>query len=316
MTTQGNSVIKAHILMIFLVMLWGFDYVVAKFGMYDLTPTCLLFMRVSIGAIVLGIIKLVRRDMSLIKKRDIPILIACSMFGEILYFECEFNAMTYLPVSLLTILLAFVPALSVVIERVVFKRKANVKIIIGIIFCIVGIVFVIGADFSILFEGRMIGYLIAFGAVICWNVFNFLTAELDEYDSISLAFMQLLCAGLILAPFALHSMPAPEQWDGSLLIIVLYMGVVNAALGFVIYVYAIKVIGPTPAAVYSDFMPVTSAICGVIFLHETITPLQIAGGIIVVAAGYVVIREKGKLDEQRQGMNNDNVCDIIQSDKS
>ena len=94
------------------------------------------------------------------------------------------------------------------------------------------------------------------------------------------------------------------------------MGVVNAALGFVIYVYAIKVIGPTPAAVYSDFMPVTSAICGVIFLHETITPLQIAGGIIVVAAGYVVIREKGKLDEPRQGMNNDNVCDIIQSDKS
>ena len=302
MSSKGNSIIKAHILMVFLVMLWGFDYVVAKFGMYDLTPTCLLFMRISIGAIVLGIVKLVRRDRSLIRKKDIPLLIACSIFGEILYFECEFNAMTYLPVSLLTILLAFVPAISVVIERVVFKRKANGKIIIGILFCIVGIVFVIGADFSILFEGRLIGYLIAFGAVICWNIFNFLTAELEEYDSISLAFMQLFCAGLILAPFALHSIPSMGQWDTTLVIIVLYMGIVNAALGFVIYVYAIKVIGPTPAAVYSDFMPVTSAICGVIFLRETITPLQIVGGIIVVAAGYVVIREKGKLDEERLGL--------------
>lgn len=297
--STNNSKIKAHILMIMLVMLWGFDYVVAKFGMYDLTPTCLLFSRISIGAIVLGIVKAARRDRSLVRKKDIPLVIACAIFGEILYFECEFNAMTYLPVSLLTILLAFVPAISVIIERVVFKRKANGKIIIGILFCILGIVFVIGADFSILFEGRLIGYLIAFGAVICWNLFNFITAALDRYDSISLAFMQLFCAGVILAPFALHSMPPLGQWEGSLWLIVLYMGVVNAALGFVIYVYAIKVIGPTPAAVYSDFMPVTTAICGVIFLHETITPLQIIGGIIVVAAGYVVIREKGKLDEER-----------------
>ncbi|MCR5035117.1 MAG: DMT family transporter [Clostridia bacterium] len=302
MSNSKNTIIKAHILMIFLVMLWGFDYVVAKFGMYDLTPNCLLFARISIGAIALGIVKVIRRDKSFFAKKDIPLVIACSIFGEILYFECEFNAMSYLPVSLLTILLAFVPALSVLVERVVFKRKANKKIIIGIIGCIVGIVFVIGADFSILLEGRLIGYLIAFGAVICWNIFNFLTDALRKYDSISLAFLQLTCAGLILLPLALRSMPALSAWPASLWAIVLYMGIVNAAIGFVIYVFAIKVIGPTPAAIYSDFMPVSTAICGVIFLHETITPLQIVGGIIVVAAGYIVIREKGKLDEERLGL--------------
>ena len=302
MSNSKSTTIKAHILMVFLVMLWGFDYVVAKFGMYDLTPTCLLFARISIGAIALGIVKVIRRDKSFFAKQDIPLVIACSIFGEILYFECEFNAMSYLPVSLLTILLAFVPALSVLIERVIFKRKANKKIIIGIIGCIVGIVFVIGADFSILLEGRLIGYLIAFGAVICWNIFNFLTDALRKYDSISLAFLQLTCAGLILLPLALCSMPALSTWPTSLWAIVLYMGIVNAAIGFVIYVFAIKVIGPTPAAIYSDFMPVSTAICGVIFLHETITPLQIVGGIIVVAAGYIVIREKGKLDEERLGL--------------
>lgn len=299
MSNAKSTKIKAHILMIILVMMWGFDYVVAKFGMYDLTPTCLLFSRISIGAITLGIVKVIRRDKSFIALKDIPLVIACAIFGEIVYFECEFNAMSYLPVSLLTILLAFVPALSVLVERVIFKRKANKKIILGILFCIVGIAFVIGADFSVLLEGRLFGYLLAFGAVISWNIFNFITDALGKYDSVNLAFLQLTCAALILLPPALHSMPALSTWPGSLWAIVLYMGILNAALGFVIYVYAIKAIGPTPTAVYSDFMPVSTAICGLIFLHETITPLQIIGGIIVVAAGYVVIREKGKLDEER-----------------
>ena len=201
MNSNKSTRIKAHILMSFLVILWGFDYVVAKFGMYDLTPTGLLFSRIVIGAATLGIVKIIRRDKSFIHKRDIPLVIACAVFGEVLYFECEFNAMTYLPVSLLTILLAFVPALSVVIERVVYKRRANSKIVLGVVFCIVGIVFVIGADFSILLQGRLLGYLLAFGAVICWNLFNFITAKLEEYDSLTLAFLQLTCAGIILAPW-------------------------------------------------------------------------------------------------------------------
>ena len=302
MRSKKKQKIKVHILMILLVMTWGLDYVVAKFGMYDLTPTCLLFSRIAVGTVALGIIKAIRRDKSLVHKKDIPLVIVCAVFGEIMYYECEFNAMTYLPVSLLTILLAFVPVLSVFIERVIYKRKANKKILAGIIFCIIGIIFVIGADFSILLEGRLLGYLIAFGAIICWNIFNFITAALSEYDSITVAFLQLLCAGLILAPFALHSMPPLSQWPGSLWAMVLYMGIVSAAVGFVIVVYALKIIGPTPAAVYSDFMPVSTAICGAIFLHETLTPLQIVGGIIVIAAGYIVIREKGKLDEERNGL--------------
>ena len=106
----------------------------------------------------------------------------------------------------------------------------------------------------------------------------------------------------MLAPLALHGMVPPSEWSGGLWLIIAYMGIVNSGVGFIIFVYALQIIGPTPSAVYSDFMPVSTAICGAIFLHESISPLQIVGGIIVVAAGYVVIREKGKLDEQRQGL--------------
>ncbi len=302
MRHSGNKKIKAHILMSLLVVTWGFDYIVAKFGMYELTPTNLLFLKLLAGAVVVGIMKAARRDWSLIRKKDIPVLLACAFFGEIMYFECEYNAMSFLPVALLTIVLAFVPAVSVAIERIFFHRRPNSIIIIGIIFCILGIAFVIGADFHILMEGRIIGYLIAFGAVIFWNTYNFLTASLEDYDAVTISFLQLLCSSIMIAPLALHDMVPPSQWSGALWLIVLYIGIINSGIGYVIIVYVLQVIGPTPAAVYSNFLPVTTAFFGAVFLGEMITPLQIIGGIVVVAAGFVVIREKGKLDEERLGL--------------
>ena len=285
--------------MIFLVITWGFDYVTSKFGMDELTPTCLMFMKFFIGLITVAIIKAARRDRSLISKRDIPVLILCAIFGQILYFECEYNAMSYLPVSLLTILLAFVPAFSVIIERVFLKRKANKKMIFGIAGCILGIALVIGADLDIIFQGRLLGYIIAFGAILAWNIYNFLTASLEKYDPITLACLQMLCACIILSPVAIHNMTPVTQWSGTLIAILIYMGIIGAAVGYMISIYALKTIGPTATSVYSDFLPVSTAIFGVLFLHETMSPLQIVGGIIVIAAGYIVIREKGRLDEAR-----------------
>ena len=59
-----------------------------------------------------------------------------------------------------------------------------------------------------------------------------------------------------------------------------------------IVIYGLKKLGPTISAIYSNFLPVTSTFFGWIFLSENISLFQIAGGIIVISAGYVVIREK------------------------
>jgi drug/metabolite transporter (DMT)-like permease len=75
-----------------------------------------------------------------------------------------------------------------------------------------------------------------------------------------------------------------------------YLGVVSCALGFFIYVNALSVIGATPCALFSTFMPVTAAFFGRIILNETLTPLQIVGGLIVVVSACVVLRQKSLLD--------------------
>lgn len=76
------------------------------------------------------------------------------------------------------------------------------------------------------------------------------------------------------------------------------MGLISAGFGFYIYVYALRILGPTTNAVYSNFLPLTATFFGWLFFGEMISPLQIVGGLIVITTGYIVIKEKGRLEEK------------------
>lgn len=287
--------------MVFLVICWGFDYVPAKAGLEVLSPISLMFLKYGFGAAVLLIICGARGTLAPPRLKDLPVFLLCAVFGEVLYFYCEYTAMDYLPVSLLTIILGFVPVISVLVERVLYNRHANKKIFFGIALCVLGIVFVIGSDWHIIFEGRLYGYILAFGAVISWNIYNFVTASkrLQKYDAGTLSCTQLLCTLCISAPIALQNMPPLSEFTPLVIGGIAWIGIVDSGIGFLIMVYGLQKLGPTTSALYSDFMPVSTTFFGAVFLHESISWLQVLGGIIVIAAGFVVIREKGRLDEER-----------------
>lgn len=289
-------------LMVFLVTAWGLDYVVAKQALAVLEPLCLLFLKYSVGFLVILAIKLKKDRKSLLRKKDIPLLAACSISGEILYFNCEYTAMDYIPVSLITIILSFVPALSLIVEKIVFKKNPTKKMVIALFFCIMGVVLIIGVDFKILMEGRIFGYLLAFGAVISWNFYNFITAYLhDKYSSITLTFNQLLCTIILVSPYAIHNMSDISVFTPDVIGGIIYLGIFSAGLGFLIQVRSLHVLGPTTTAMFSNFLPITATFFGLVFLKETISLLQVIGGIIVISAGYLVIKEKGKMEEQSNG---------------
>lgn len=294
-----NEKSKALILMCMLVCFWGLDYVFAKEALDILQPMSLLFLKYSVGFMVLLAIKLKADRKAIVRLKDIPWFILCSFTGEILYFFCEYSAMDYIPVSLITIILSFVPAVSIFIDRVLYKKKASPKMLLGVMVCIIGVIIVIGADFRVLLEGRILGYLLAFGAVISWNCYNFITAKVSEnYNSATMSFTQLTCTVLLVMPYALHNMPPIDSFTPGVIGGIIYLGCVSAGVGFFILVYGLKVLGPTVSAMFSNFLPVTATIFGWLFLGETIGLMQFVGGALVIASSCVVIAEKGKMEEQ------------------
>lgn len=297
---------RASFLLMFLVVtFWGLDYSVAKNALELFKPLNLMFFKYAGGLVMITLIKLASDRKFTVRKKDIPFFILCALTGQVLYYFCEYTAMDYIPVSLITIILAFVPGVSIIIERIVFKKRFSVRMGIGLIICVIGVALVIGADFSVLLQGRAIGYILAFMAVLSWNAYNFITAKVSEnYTSLTMSFNQLVCTVLISMPYAFKVMPPAEKFTPDIVISLLYLGLVSAGLGYLIFVRGIRDLGPTVSAMFNNFLPVTSTFFGWLILGQNISMMQVIGGIIVVVASCVVITEKGKLERDYMEKSN------------
>lgn len=289
----------AHLLMVFTVTSWGFEYSLAKDAMNAIEPITLVCFKYSIALVVIALVKFKLEGKAIMKLSDILLFLLCAATGEILYFYMEYEAMSYMPVSLITILLTFVPVVSIFVEWVAFKMVPSAALLLGVAVSLFGLVLIVGVDIQTILSGRLTGYLLCLGAVASWNIYNFITSHLGgSYQPLTLTFNQLTCTVLLSWPLALANMPDPSDITWTVALEVLYLGVVSGGVCFVVYVAALYSLGPTTVSVYANFMPITATFFGWVMLNEIISGLQMVGGLIVVGAGYFVIVEKGRLEEK------------------
>ena len=284
-----------YVIMAIMVFSWGYEYILAKHVLVYTQPITLVFFKYGTAFLTLLIVKLIVDRKNPIRKNHIYLYLLCSIFGEILYFAFEYTAMDYLPVSIITIVLTFVPALAIVIEWFLYKRKPTVGMVIGIAVCIVGVCLVVGPDATDIIAGSGIGYMLAFFAVISWNIYNFITERLcDTYSVFDLTLIQIGASALVSFPYAVFNMPPLAEINGYFIFTVLYLGGFASVVGFLIYVNALGAIGVTPVSLFSNMLPVTTTFFGYFLLKEMIGLVQIIGGVIVISAGAAVIYLKGK----------------------
>ena len=288
-----------HAMMTFTVFMWGIEYIAAKFALTAFSAMTIIMLKYCIASFILGGYKFFTGQRGFIKRKDILTFLFVAVLGELLYFYCEYSAMDYLPVGLVTVVLALVPVASIITERIFFGRKPTVKMIIGIIACLGGIVLIIGVDLEQVLSGQFIGYLFCLMAVCCWNAYNFITEKIGEdYSDANLTFNQMVSALILCSPLGIAQFPGFAVFeDWRVLFGILFLGIMSAGIGFLFYVSSLKRLGPTIMSVYSNFMPVTTAFFGWVILKEYLSPMQLLGMAIVIAAGLLVILDKSRLDD-------------------
>jgi drug/metabolite transporter (DMT)-like permease len=72
-------------------------------------------------------------------------------------------------------------------------------------------------------------------------------------------------------------------------IAILFSGGLSTGLAVAIWNAAIKAVGPSQTAVYGNLVPVIALISGYVLLGETITGVQITGGVLILG-GLLLMR--------------------------
>jgi len=112
------------------------------------------------------------------------------------------------------------------------------------------------------------------------------------YGGLRLTLAQCTVAAVILVPFALLTGdPVPLRADVGWLVL---LGLVHTALALVVYLSAFPRVPATHISVLSYLEPVSAAILGWLVLDETMTAGTIVGGLLVIAAGILVVAEAGE----------------------
>jgi drug/metabolite transporter (DMT)-like permease len=108
-----------------------------------------------------------------------------------------------------------------------------------------------------------------------------------EHGGIRVALVQQVVAAVVLTPLAALAEWGPFRWSWAWLVV---LGLVHTAGGECLYLWALTQMRVSAHGVLGYLEPVSAVVVGWIVLGETPRAATIVGGVLIVAAGAIVVR--------------------------
>jgi drug/metabolite transporter (DMT)-like permease len=272
------------------ILLWGLSFVSSKTilntGVPPMTMVCLRFL-VSTALINL----LLRRvePATRLSKRDMPALLASGLLGVTVYFFFESRGIKLTSASHASLIIAAIPVCTVIAEFILSRVRVGLLGAGGVVLSFIGVYFVVRAPGAALASGSFAGDLFMFGACLSWVAYMLVSKNLHRrLSDLAITAYQSLFGTLLLIPFALLEF---RQWVPVTPLAglnLLYLAVFSSAVGNYLYMFGLSRLGPVAVSPYINLIPVVGVLGGVVLLGESIAPLQIAGGVVIVAGVFMV----------------------------
>ena len=282
---HGNR--KTHILMIILMLIRTFDTVSISKAVREVPQITLLCLKYISALPVVYLVNRIRRPFSMPERKDMKKLFLSALTGFIIYYIVEYTAIKHMPVSISTVLIGILPAVSYVTDCMVRKRKIR-KTLLGVILLSLGGLAMVVQSHKETGGGDWLGVICCFACVFIWVAYGYSLRSLeDDCSSDQITLYQMLISIPLLLPYTLMHLPAGLNVNDILFYIVL-PGMLSGGLGDLIEVKGLIDLGTTVTGVYLNLLPVFTAAAGVIFLHETMTVPQIIGSLTVIVCGIYI----------------------------
>ena len=215
-------------------------------------------------------------------KKEIPLLVLSGVamgFNWILLFE----AYKCTTVSVATLSYYFAPVIVTIACPILFKEKMGVKQVICFIMSTVGIVLITGIGDLSQGSSHIKGILFGLGAASLYATVILLNKFTKTVDGIHRTFMQFISAIAVLVPYVLLTDGVNlKTLDKKGWIFLLVIGVVHTGITYCLYFSSLKELPGQKAAILSYIDPLVAVLISVLVLKETMTPMQIVGGILIL----------------------------------
>jgi len=199
-----------------------------------------------------------------------------------------FQAYHYTTIPNATVLYYLAPVIMVILANRFLNEKLNAVRIISILAALIGMVCIVGIDLSAVSVADLTGFSFALGAAVLYALVITLNKFLKNISGIESTFVQLLFAAISLFPYVMMTDGFSLTGVSSAAIgLILFVGIFHTGISYTIYFTVVRKISNQTVAAYSYIDPVSAILMSTLFFHESLTPLQILGGVLILGATMV-----------------------------
>jgi|LFRM01.1.fsa_nt_gb drug/metabolite transporter (DMT)-like permease len=282
--------VLGHLAAVTCILFWGMAFVSTKILLQDFTPVEILFFRFVLGYAALLIIyphRLQTRNL-----REECFLVAAGICGITIYFLLENVALAYTFASNASVLIATAPLFTAILAHLLLQgERLRGRFLVGFFVAIIGIS-LITFNGSFILKLNPLGDFLAISAAAVWASYSVLMRKISEfgYNAIGSTRRVFMYGLIFILPaffFFEHQLDFSRFAKLINLFNILFLGLGSSALCFVLWNWAIGVLGAVKTSFYIYASPVITVIASALVLRESITPIACIGILLTLAGLYV-----------------------------
>ena len=301
---------RARLLLLSAVVLWGWTFVATKILVTELGPIEIFALRLALGLPFLGGILLLRRVRVRFERRDLRALLAGGAIFTV-HFLIQIQGLTTTTASNTGWIISVSPLVLAVLSFAVLGERLGRGAVAGIVVATFGVLLLVSrghiADFAWL---RSTGDWLVLGSAVTWACYTVVTRDLTRRrNPLAVTFGILLVAAAmttVLAILAQASLGA-EAWSAKVatasvtsgdlsrvrnlsprgIVALLYLAIPGLALGQWFWQEGVAALGASRAGVFLYLEPIATILLAVPLLGEPFGPVTALGGALVLAGVYL-----------------------------
>jgi drug/metabolite transporter (DMT)-like permease len=282
---------------------WGLTFVWSKIALGYYEPITIIFIRLVISSAILALIVKLLGKQQKIDRNDHKWFFLLALTQPFFYFLGENYGLKYVSSTISSVIIATIPLFSPFAAFIFTREKTSIFSWLGILVSFAGIlIMILNPDFSLNADPKGIAFLFlaVFSAVIYSAFIKKLT---DKYTSLTIIARQNLLGAIYFLPlflffdFESFILVVPTQ---SLILAILQLAVFGSCLAYIFFIMAVAKLGMVKANIFTNLIPVFTAVFSYFVLFE-IFNIQKISGIILVVMGIVVSQTREIMQLMNRG---------------
>ncbi len=281
------------------LLLWGISFPIMKYILATHHPFTILFYRFLFAFVLLipfFAVKFKEHLRVLLPNKKLFILGILNFVG----MGFQITGIKYTTSTKSVIIIQMLIVVVPILAYFFLKEKLDKRKLAAIGFSFAGAVILsTNLQFDGLLErGTVVGDLLILGAVFIWGVFIILTRKFAATFGAFILLFPSVAATVLLA--------LPTVWvtrtmtiDAAGLWVSLFLAVFCTIIPTLLYNYALKVVDATTSTIITPIEILSAGVLGILFLGETLTAVELSGGLLILLSVYIVTIRKKKNEPQR-----------------